>query len=269
MPKKVLWGLIACGTFLLLIIGLGLTTQLHSDRTSHVITAQKRPLIMIAGSNSSRHNFDDLIKSLDAQHQHPVINVTVTANQTIKFQENRVENMHLEDTLIVIFFENSADTNANMVTQTNGLAKAMNYLQKRVHLKTANALGYSNGAIIWSRYVAGLATANPVEIHDLMLLGAPFLGTDPNHPDYELYDSLIAHRKNFKSLHAVVSVAGDTSNGSDEVVPLTSVTAGGKLFMNNAGRYTEMTVNKKNLSHGQLLSDPYLARLIRQNLVNQ
>ncbi|WP_318765540.1 alpha/beta hydrolase [Lactiplantibacillus carotarum] len=269
MPKKVLWSLVACATFLLLIIGLGLATQLHSDRTSHVITQQKRPLIMIAGSNSTRTNFDDIIKSLNAQHQHPVINVTVTPNQKIIFKETRVENTNLNDTLIVVFFENSADTNANIKTQTNGLAKVMRYLKQRVKLKTANALGYSNGGLIWSRYVAGLADQHPLKIHDLMLLGTPFLGTDEQHPDRELFDPLLKNKANFKSLHAVINVAGDTSHGSDEVVPLTSVTAGGQLFMNNAGRYTAMTVNQKDISHGNLLHERYLARLVRQNLVNQ
>ncbi|RRK09438.1 alpha/beta hydrolase [Lactiplantibacillus garii] len=269
MPKKVMWGLIACGTFLLLIIGLGLATQLKSDRSSHVITQQKRPLIMIAGSNSTPNNFDDIIKALNAQHRHPVINVTVTANQTIQFKENRVENTHLNDALIVIYFKNSADTNANIVTQTNGLAKAMAYLKKRVHLKTANALGYSNGGLIWSRYVAGLATTKPVPIHDLMLIGTPFLGTDERQPDHDLYDPLLKRKDHFKSLHAVVNVAGDTSKGDDNVVPLSSVTAGGKLFMNTAGRYTQMTVNVKNISHGNLLQERYVARLVRQNLVNQ
>lgn len=269
MPKKVIWGLVACGSFLLLVIGLGLATQLHSDQASHVINQQKRPLIMIAGSSSTRHDFDDLIRSLNASHKHPVINVTVTNDQQIEFHETRVENTNLNDTLIVIFFENSDDTNTNIVKQTDGLAKALRTLKKRVNLKTANALGYSNGGLIWSRYVAGLATADPVPIHDLMLMGTPFLGTDAKNPDHELYDPLMKRRDHFKSLHAVVNVAGDTSQGDDDVVPLTSVTAGGQLFMNYAGRYTEMTVNKKAISHSSLLHDRYLARLVRQNLIDQ
>lgn len=269
MPKKVIWALIACGTFLVLIIGLGLTTQLHSDQQSHVITQQQRPLIMIAGSSSTPTDFNAMIRTLNTQHKHPVINVTVTADQQIHLHQTRVENEHLNDSLIVIYFENSDDTNDNIIKQTAGLAKAMTYLKKHVGLKTANALGYSNGGLIWSRYVAGLATSDPLTIHDLMLLGTPFLGTDEDHPDHELYDPLTDHRHNFKSLHAVVNVAGDTSNGDDDVVPLTSVTAGGKLFMNNAGRYTEITVNKKDISHGNLLSQAYIARLVRQNLLNQ
>ena len=71
MPKKVIWGLIASGLFLLLIIGLGLTTQIHQDETSHVLTTQKRPLIMIAGSSSRRTDFDDIVRSLNAQQRHP------------------------------------------------------------------------------------------------------------------------------------------------------------------------------------------------------
>lgn len=269
MPKKVIWGLIACGAFLLLIIGLGLATQLKRDQTSHVITQQKRPLIMIAGSNSTPNNFDDIIKSLNAQHQHPVINVTVTNSQAIKVKQNRVEGTNLNDALIVVFFENSTDTNANIMTQTNGLAKVMRYLQKKFKLKTANALGYSNGGLIWSRYIAGLTSSKPLPIHDLMLVGTPFLGTDEDHPDHELYNPLLKAQAHFKSLHAVVNVAGDTSSGNDNVVPLTSVTAGGKLFMNTAGRYTQMTVNIKDISHGNLLQESYVARLVRQNLVNQ
>ncbi|WP_225829493.1 hypothetical protein [Lactiplantibacillus plantarum] len=76
MPKKVIWGLIASGLFLLLIVGLGLTTQIHHDKTSHVITAQKRPLIMIAGSSSTRSDFDDIVRSLNEQQHHPLITLT-------------------------------------------------------------------------------------------------------------------------------------------------------------------------------------------------
>ncbi|CAM3140133.1 alpha/beta hydrolase [Lactiplantibacillus plajomi] len=269
MPKKFIWGLVACGTFLLLVIGLGLATQLNRDRSSHVMTQQRRPLIMVAGSNSTKTDFDAIIKSLTAQHPHPVVNVTVTADQQVKVQSKRVKNTALNDTLIVIFFEDSTDSNANIVKQTDGLAKALTTIKRQLHLKTANALGYSNGGLIWSRYVANLAASTPVKIHDLMLLGTPFRGTDAQHPDNQLYQPLMTHRNAFKSLHAVVNVAGDTSHGDDNVVPLTSVTAGGKLFMNGQTRYTQMTVNLKNISHGTLLQERYVARLVRQNLVNQ
>ena len=269
MPKKVIWGLIACGAFLILIVTLGLSTQLHSDRTSHVITAQKRPLILVGGSSSTPEDFDDMIKTLNAQHQHPVINVTVTKKQTIQFKETRVDGTHLSDALIVIYFEDSTDSNDNIITQTTGLDKAIRYLQKRVGLKTANALGYSNGGLIWSRYLAGLAGGSVADIQNLMLLGTPFLGTDEKHPDKTLYDPLLANKDKFKSLDTVINVAADTSSGDDDVVPLSSVTAGGTLFMNTADRYNQMTVNQKDLTHGTLIHAAYVARLVRQNLLNQ
>ncbi|ALO04937.1 alpha/beta hydrolase [Lactiplantibacillus paraplantarum] len=269
MPKKVIWGLIASGLFLLLIIGLGLTTQIHQDETSHVLTTQKRPLIMIAGSSSRRTDFDDIVRSLNAQQRHPLITLTVTANQQLQFKEKRVENTNINDAIIVIFFENSADSAENIMTQTDGLAKAIQYLQRHQHLKTANALGYSNGGLIWSRYLAGLSTSKPLAIHDLMLIGTPFLGIDAEHPDKTLYTPLLKHKDQFKKLHAVINVAGDTGNGDDDIVPLSSVNAGGDLFMNNVTRYTAMTVNQKSISHGDLLHEAYVARLIRQNLINQ
>ncbi|MCT0162366.1 alpha/beta hydrolase [Lactiplantibacillus pentosus] len=269
MPKKVIWGLIACGLFLLMIIGLGLTTQIHQDQTNHVVTKQKRPLIMIGGSSSSLTDFDDIIRSLNKTDRHPLIRVTVTADQQLKVTETRVKNTTINDALIVIFFENSTDSNDNIKTQTTGLAKAVRYLKRHQHLTTANALGYSNGGLIWSRYLAGLSTDNPLSVHDLMVIGTPFLGTDAENPDKTLYDPLLDHKADFKKLHAVINVAGDTGDGNDDIVPLSSVNAGGKLFMNNVTRYTAMTVNQKSISHGDLLHEAYVARLIRQNLINQ
>ncbi|QAS24812.1 hypothetical protein U0Q17_02306 [Lactiplantibacillus plantarum] len=269
MPKKVIWGLIASGLFLLLIVGLGLTTQIHQDKVSHVITAQKRPLIMIGGSSSTRTDFDDIVRSLNEQQHHPLITLTVKANQKLAFKEKRVENTNLNDALIVIFFEDSTDSTENIMTQTNGLAKAIRYLQRHQHLTTANALGYSNGGLIWSRYLAGLSSSKPLAVHDLMLIGTPFLGTDAAHPDKTLYTPLLDHKNQFKKLHAVINIAGDTGEGNDDIVPLSSVNAGGNLFMNNVTHYTAMTVNQKSISHGDLLHEAYVARLIRQNLINQ
>ncbi|MFB9770401.1 alpha/beta hydrolase [Lactiplantibacillus modestisalitolerans] len=269
MSKKLIWSGIVAAVFVLAVLGIGLATQFNHDQSSHVTTQQKRPLIMIAGSDSTRTDFNDIIAGLDTQHPHPVINVTVTDQQQIEFQHTRVNNTDLNDTLIVIYFENSTDSNANIVTQTNGLAKALTQLKRRYRLTTANALGYSNGGLIWSRYLAGLAPSKALPIHDLMLLGTPFLGTDQAHPDRELFTPLRQHRQAFKALHAVVNVAGDTSAGDDQVVPLSSVTAGGQLFMNQAKRYTQMTVNTADIRHGNLLHERYILRLIRQNLLNQ
>lgn len=269
MPKKVIWGLIACGTFLLLIVGLGLTTQIRQDKTNHVLTTQKRPLIMIAGSNSTRTDFNDLVRSLNTQQRHPLITITITANQQLKYKEKRVANTDINDAIVIIFFENSTDTTTNIITQTDGLAKAVRYLQRHQHLTTANALGYSNGGLIWSRYLAGLSTTKPLAVHDLMLIGTPFLGTDAAHPDQTLYAPLLKNKAAFEKLHAVINVAGDTGAGNDDTVPLSSVNAGGKLFMNNVTRYTAMTVNQKSISHGNLLHEAYVARLVRQNLINQ
>ncbi|MFC6200910.1 alpha/beta hydrolase [Lactiplantibacillus nangangensis] len=269
MPKKLKWGLIISLTFLLSIIGLGLITQLHTDQASHVITGQKRPLIMIAGSNSRREDFDQLIKTLDATQPHPVINVTVAKDLSVSATSTRVKNTQLNDTLVVIFFENSADTNDTIIDQTKGLANAMRYLVKHYKFTTANGLGYSNGGLIFSRYAAGLATDKPFPIHDLMLIGTPFLGTSEKQPDDTLYKPLLANKTHFKALHTVINIAGDAGDGDDHVVPLSSVTAGSKLFMNEVTRYNAMTINQKDINHGNLLQENYLARLVKQNLLNQ
>ncbi|BDZ31669.1 alpha/beta hydrolase [Lactiplantibacillus sp. WILCCON 0030] len=269
MSKRVKWGLIICVVFLLSIIGLGLVTQLHTDKTTHVITGQKRPLIMIAGSDSTHDDFDALIKSLNASQPHPVINVTVAKDLSVTATKTRVKNAQLNDTLIVIYFENSRDTNETIIQQTKGLANAMTYLRQHDKVTTANALGYSNGGLIFSRYVAGLATSPVVAIHDLMLVGTPFLGTSEAQPDETLYKPLLANKAKFNSLHTVINIAGDAGDGDDHVVPLSSVTAGSKLFMNEAHRYNAMTINQKNINHGDFLKEAYLARLVKQNLLNQ
>ncbi|MFC6182326.1 alpha/beta hydrolase [Lactiplantibacillus daowaiensis] len=269
MSKKIIWGLMACGAFLLLIIGLGLSNQIHSDKTSHVISDQQRPLILVPGSDSKPSDFDDLIDRLNAQYQHPVVKLTITANQKISFNETRTKNTPLNDTIIAIHFENSTDNNATMVEQTNGLAKAMHYLQRRLGLKTANALGYSNGGVILTRYLAGLGNRQPIQMQSIMLVGTPFLGTNTKKPDTTLFTPLLNHRSQFKSLHSVVNVAGDTGKGTDDIVPLSSVTAGKKLFMHQAERYTQMTFNEDGITHANLIHQKYLARLVRQNLLNQ
>ncbi|MFC6294996.1 alpha/beta hydrolase [Lactiplantibacillus daoliensis] len=269
MPKKLKWGLIVCIAFLLSIIGLGLVTQLHTDQASHVITGQKRPLMLIAGSDSQRDDFDQMIKSLNGSQPHPVINVTVDKDLNVTATETRVKHSQFNDSFIVIFFENSADTNDTIIEQTKGLANAVTYLQKHYKLTTANALGYSNGGLIFTRYLAGMATSKPLAIRDLMLVGTPFLGTSESQPDETLFKPLLAKKSHFKSLHTVLNIAGDAGDGDDHVVPLTSVTAGSKLFMNESHRYNAMTINQKNINHGDLLKEHYLARLVRQNLLNQ
>ncbi|VDG18858.1 hydrolase [Lactobacillus pentosus] [Lactiplantibacillus mudanjiangensis] len=269
MSKKILVSLLACGAFLLLIIGLGLSNQLHSDQASHVISSQRRPLILIPGSDSTSNDFDVLIKQLNAQQTHPIVKLTVTKDQQLKFQEIRTKDTPLNDTIIVVHFENSRDNNETIVEQTNGLAAAITYLHKRLGLKTANALGYSNGGLILSRYLAGLSDKTPLSIRSIMLVGTPFIGTNTNQPDTTLFKPLKTHRQAFKSLHAVVNVAGDTGQSSDGIVPVSSVQAGQQLFMQQAQRYTQMTVNEAGLSHTNFLQQRYLARLVRQNLLNQ
>jgi len=269
MSTKIKWGLLACAAFLLLIIGLGLATQLQNDHTNRVTSTQKQPLILIPGSDSSPHDFDALVQRLNTQHQHPIVRLTITAQHTMQFKETRTKDSPLNDTIIVLHYQHSTDTNATIIEQTQDFAKALTYLKQRLQLKQANALGYSNGGLILTRYVAGLTTAQPVRINNLMLLGTPFLGTNPKHPDRTLFQPLLAHKTAFKTIHSVVNVAGDTGQGSDHVVPTSSVTAGQQLFMNQATRYTQMTVNHAKVNHADLLNDPYVARLVRQNLLHQ
>ena len=138
-----------------------------------------------------------------------------------------------------------------------------------------NALGHSNGGLVWTIYLEKMTQKSTSQMKNLITLGTPYNYLDSNANPYPNSSSLTETdmlrrmiNKKGKIPHSLrmISIAGNYKNNGDGVVPLTSALSSSKIYKNQAKSYDEKIFYGINARHGKLIENDQIIDYISNKI---
>ncbi|WP_179395626.1 alpha/beta hydrolase [Lacticaseibacillus absianus] len=222
------------------------------------------PTVMIPGSGADQDRFDALIQALSHDTAVSVLKLRVTPGGQIRATGQLIAGRWA---VIVVAFVDNRDGEATIRKQAGWLQRAMQWLVRRQRVTQVNAVGHSNGGLVWTLYLEQAAPA-AVTVTRLITLGSPYNGdhssvTKPT----PLLTVMRAQQTRLPATLRVDSVAGTQTLTGDGTVPLGSVEAGRYVFQGHVAQFTQTTVSGQDASHSDLLANPQVLALLRHRLM--
>ncbi|MCT6840763.1 alpha/beta hydrolase [Lactobacillus mellis] len=268
--KTKTWINIIIGIMLLLTIPAYQTMQasVNSERVWH--NSRVSPVIFIPGSSANQDRFDNLFQQMHLgkrKLKRSVLKITVQKNDKIKTSGSIAARD--QEPFIVIAFQNNQDGYTNISQQTRWLKIAMNYLTNNYNFNNFSAIGHSNGGLIWTWYLEKYFNRNDLTINSLMTVGTPYNSLESNiKNETAIFRQLYRNKENLPANLIVYAIAGTKNYQDDGIVPYQSVEAGKYIYQKQVKKYTQITVTGENSSHGSLLDNPQVTRLVQENIMD-
>lgn len=268
--KTKTWINIIIGIMLLLTIPAYQTMQasVNSERVWH--NSRVSPVIFIPGSSANQDRFDNLFQQMHLgkrKLKRSVLKITVQKNDKIKTSGSIAARD--QEPFIVIAFQNNQDGYTNISQQTRWLKIAMNYLTNNYNFNNFSAIGHSNGGLIWTWYLEKYFNRNDLTINSLMTVGTPYNSLESNiKNETAIFRQLYRNKENLPTNLIVYAIAGTKNYQDDGIVPYQSVEAGKYIYQKQVKKYTQITVTGENSSHGSLLDNPQVTRLVQENIMD-
>jgi len=224
------------------------------------------PVIMVPGSNASQNRFDSLVTLLNkkSEHKHNLLKLTVQTNDKIIY--SGATNLTGKHPVIVIAFSDNQDGYSNIKKQAEWLRVAIEQLIFRYHFNHFDALGHSNGGLIYTYFLEHDAKGLGVKVQKLMTMGAPFnLNNQSLTEQTQMLADFIKYRKNLPAQLGVTSVTGAQNYNTDGLVPVNSAAAEKYVFQEGVKSYTIITVTGSNAEHSDLPQNPQVVNLIQKS----
>lgn len=268
--KTKTWINIIIGIMLLLTIPAYQTMQasVNSERVWH--NSRVSPVIFIPGSSANQDRFDNLFQQMHLgkrKLKRSVLKITVQKNDKIKTSGSIAARD--QEPFIVIAFQNNQDGYTNISQQTRWLKIAINYLTNNYNFNNFSAIGHSNGGLIWTWYLEKYFNRNDLTINSLMTVGTPYNSLESNiKNETAIFRQLYRNKENLPANLIVYAIAGTKNYQDDGIVPYQSVEAGKYIYQKQVKKYTQITVTGENSSHGSLLDNPQVTRLVQENIMD-
>lgn len=268
--KTKTWINIIIGIMLLLTIPAyqAMQVSVNSERVWH--NSRVSPVIFIPGSSANQDRFDNLFQQMHLgkrKLKRSVLKITVQKNDKIKTSGSIAARD--QEPFIVIAFQNNQDGYTNISQQTRWLKIAMNYLTNNYNFNNFSAIGHSNGGLIWTWYLEKYFNRNDLTINSLMTVGTPYNSLESNiKNETAIFRQLYRNKENLPANLIVYAIAGTKNYQDDGIVPYQSVEAGKYIYQKQVKKYTQITVTGENSSHGSLLDNPQVTRLVQENIMD-
>ena len=268
--KTKTWINIIIGIMLLLTIPAyqAMQASVNSERVWH--NSRVSPVIFIPGSSANQDRFDNLFQQMHLgkrKLKRSVLKITVQKNDKIKTSGSIAARD--QEPFIVIAFQNNQDGYTNISQQTRWLKIAMNYLTNNYNFNNFSAIGHSNGGLIWTWYLEKYFNRNDLTINSLMTVGTPYNSLESNiKNETAIFRQLYRNKENLPANLIVYAIAGTKNYQNDGIVPYQSVEAGKYIYQKQVKKYTQITVTGENSSHGSLLDNPQVTRLVQENIMD-
>ena len=268
--KTKTWINIIIGIMLFLTIPAyqAMQASVNSERVWH--NSRVSPVIFIPGSSANQDRFDNLFQQMHLgkrKLKRSVLKITVQKNDKIKTSGSIAARD--QEPFIVIAFQNNQDGYTNISQQTRWLKIAMNYLTNNYNFNNFSAIGHSNGGLIWTWYLEKYFNRNDLTINSLMTVGTPYNSLESNiKNETAIFRQLYRNKENLPANLIVYAIAGTKNYQNDGIVPYQSVEAGKYIYQKQVKKYTQITVTGENSSHGSLLDNPQVTRLVQENIMD-
>ena len=102
-----------------------------------------------------------------------------------------------------------------------------------------------------------------------MTVGTPYNSLESNiKNETAIFRQLYRNKENLPANLIVYAIAGTKNYQNDGIVPYQSVEAGKYIYQKQVKKYTQITVTGENSSHGSLLDNPQVTRLVQENIMD-
>lgn len=226
------------------------------------------PIIMIPGSSASANRFDDLVKTVNNKYgeHHSLLKLTVHTDDSITYSGK----IRANDTqpFFVVGFQNNDDGYSNIKKQARWFNIAFNAIKKRYRFNSFNALGHSNGGLIWTMFLENDFNDSNLSINQLLTVGTPYNFEEKNTSNHtQMLNDLIKKRDNIPRNMTYYSIAGTQLYSDDGIVPLGSVDAGKYIYEGQAKHYTLITLTGDKAQHSDMIASNQFITIFHQYII--
>lgn len=264
--RGVITGLIVISVlaFFLFFVDVGHSKQLNDD--------SRLPLILIPGTNSDQDRFDDFIQSMRKKiGPRDILKIEVQKNGDLKWTSS-LRKKSVNPFIVISFADNSEEA---VDEQAKWIQIAMDKAHDLYKFDAYDAVGHSNGGLAWTMYLEEETSSQTSQMKKLITLGTPYndLETEDNpYPNRGLLKETERLQYMVQMKHAIpnslsmVSIAGDYKDGSDGVVPITSVLASEEIYKNDITSYKEKVFYGDDAQHSDLIGNEIIINYIVNEL---
>ncbi len=264
--RGVITGLIVISVlaFFLFFVDVGHSKQLNDD--------SRLPLILIPGTNSDQDRFDDFIQSMRKKiGPRDILKIEVQKNGDLKWTSS-LRKKSVNPFIVISFADNSEEA---VDEQAKWIQIAMDKAHDLYKFDAYDAVGHSNGGLAWTMYLEEETSSQTSQMKKLITLGTPYndLETEDNpYPNRGLLKETERLQHMVQMKHAIpnslsmVSIAGDYKDGSDGVVPITSVLASEEIYKNDITSYKEKVFYGDDAQHSDLIENEIIINYIVNEL---
>lgn len=226
------------------------------------------PIIMIPGSSASANRFDDLVKTVNNKYgeHHSLLKLTVHTDDSITYSGK----IRANDTqpFFVVGFQNNEDGYSNIKKQARWFNIAFNSIKKRYRFNSFNALGHSNGGLIWTMFLENDFNDSNLNINQLLTIGTPYNFEEKNTSNHtQMLNDLIKKRDKIPNNMTYYSIAGTQLYSDDGIVPLGSVDAGKYIYEGQAKHYTLITLTGNKAQHSDMIASNQFITIFHQYII--
>ncbi|CAJ1182130.1 extracellular lipase esterase precursor [Companilactobacillus paralimentarius DSM 13238 = JCM 10415] len=226
------------------------------------------PIIMIPGSSASANRFDDLVKTINNKYgeHHSILKLTVHTDDSITYSGK----IRANDTqpFFVVGFQNNEDGYSNIKKQARWFNIAFNAIKKRYRFNSFNALGHSNGGLIWTMFLENDFNDSNLNINQLLTVGTPYNFEEKNTSNHtQMLNDLIKKRDKIPNNMTYYSIAGTQLYSDDGIVPLGSVDAGKYIYESQAKHYTLITLTGNKAQHSDMIASNQFITIFHQYII--
>lgn len=222
-------------------------------------TAQNQvPFILIPGTGANGDRFDSFMNKLMKKvGKRDVLKINVKTDGTTQYTSSLTKKSN--NPFIVISFSDSSEKGVDKQAEWTEIA--MKKAHQLYSFKTYNALGHSNGGLVWTIFLEKEAQKPTSQMKNLITLGTPYNYLDPKanpYPDRasltetDMLKWMVNKREKIPHNLKLISIAGNYKDNSDGVVPLTSALSSSKIYKKEIDSYSEKIVSGSNAQHDQL-----------------
>ena len=234
--------------------------------------AQKQvPLILIPGTDANGNRFDSFMNELMKQvGKKDILKINVKTDGTTEWTSSLTKKSIAP--FIVISFSDSSEKGVEKQAEWTDIA--MKKAHQLYSFDFYNALGHSNGGLVWTIYLEKMTQKATSQMRTLITLGTPYNYLDSNANPYPNSSSLtktdmlrrmISKKEKIPHSLRMISIAGDYKDNSDGVVPLTSALSSSKIY-NNVSSYHEKIFDGINTQHNQLTENEEVIKYVIHQL---
>lgn len=236
------------------------------------VNSTQVPLILIPGTNGDGDQFDNFMNMITKKiGKRDILKINVKTDGTTEWTSSLTKKSIAP--FIVISFSDSSEKGVEKQAEWTDIA--MKKAHQLYSFNSYNALGYSNGGLVWTIYLEKMTQKSTSQMKNLITLGTPYNYLDSNANPYPNSSSLTETdmlrrmiNKKGKIPHSLrmISIAGNYKNNGDGVVPLTSALSSSKIYKNQAKSYDEKIFYGINARHGKLIENDQIIDYISNKI---